>query len=85
MWIYAPRNLGNKGRQLIGQGGAQPVEFTIGKGEVIRGLEQGIIGMKAGGRRSLIIPIEMGFGAQGTQDVPPNAILLAEFELLKVD
>ena len=64
----------------------QPFQFTIGKGKVIQGWEQGFAGMKVGGTRKLTIPPELGYGAQGAGGViPPNATLVFDVELLAVN
>ena len=63
----------------------QPFAFTIGAGQVIRGWEEGVDGMQVGESRRLIIPPELGYGAEGAGDViPPNATLVFEIELLSV-
>ena len=63
----------------------QPFEFTLGQGQVIPGWEQGIQGMKVGGKRRLTIPPEMAYGKQGYGGViPPNATLVFEVELLDI-
>lgn len=63
----------------------QPFDFTLGSG-VIEGWSQGVAGMKEGGKRKLIIPPSLGYGAQGAgNDIPPNATLIFEIELLKVN
>ena len=59
-----------------------PFSFTIGEGRVIQGWERGLIGMKEGGRRLLIIPPSLGYGATGIGSIPPNATLIFEVELL---
>ena len=59
--------------------------FSLGRGEVIRGWDEGVAGMKIGGQRTLTIPPDMGYGARGAGGViPPNATLLFEVELLAV-
>jgi FKBP-type peptidyl-prolyl cis-trans isomerase FkpA len=62
-----------------------PFDFRLGAGHVIRGWDQGVAGMKVGGKRKLTIPPEMGYGSHGAGGViPPNATLVFEVELLAV-
>jgi FKBP-type peptidyl-prolyl cis-trans isomerase len=62
-----------------------PFDFTIGNGEVIKGWEEGVAGMKVGGKRQLRIPPALGYGAEGSPpDIPPNAILIFDIKLLGV-
>jgi FKBP-type peptidyl-prolyl cis-trans isomerase len=64
----------------------QPFTFELGHGEVIKGWDQGVKGMKEGEKRQLVVPAALGYGASGTPDgtIPPNATLVFEVELLKV-
>lgn len=67
------------------QQGRQPFVFTVGGGQVIKGWDEGLLGMKVGGQRRLIIPPDKGYGVQGAAGViPPNATLVFEIELLDV-
>jgi FKBP-type peptidyl-prolyl cis-trans isomerase len=64
----------------------KPLDFTLGGGEVIPGWDQGVAGMKVGGKRKLTIPPKLGYGARGAGGViPPNATLVFEVELLKIN
>ncbi len=64
----------------------QPFSFSLGAGDVIPGWDQGVAGMKVGGKRKLTVPPELGYGARGAGGViPPNATLVFEVELLKIN
>ncbi len=64
----------------------QPFSFQLGAGQVIQGWDQGLVGMKVGEKRRLFIPSTLGYGAQGAEGViPPNATLIFEVEMLKIE
>ncbi|MDR2672210.1 MAG: FKBP-type peptidyl-prolyl cis-trans isomerase [Coriobacteriales bacterium] len=60
----------------------EPFEFTLGQARVIKGWDAGVVGMKVGGKRLLTIPPDLGYGANGTGNIPPNSTLIFEIELL---
>ncbi|PJI38894.1 FKBP-type peptidyl-prolyl cis-trans isomerase [Ferrovibrio sp.] len=78
---------GEKGRQFdSSRTRGQPFSFPLGGGRVIKGWDEGVVGMKVGGQRSLIIPPQLGYGAQGAGGgvIPPNATLIFDVELIDV-
>lgn len=83
---YTGRLLNGKVFDTSKKPGATPFEFILGGGQVIRGWDEGIVGMKVGGRRILTIPAALGYGSQGTPDgaIPPNSTLKFEVELRKI-
>ncbi len=85
-WIYDASRPDSKGTQFDTSHGRGPFMFTIGVGEVIAGWDQGFDGMRVGGTRRLIIPPDLGYGAEGTPGgpIPPHAGLVFEMELLDV-
>jgi FKBP-type peptidyl-prolyl cis-trans isomerase len=81
-WLYIA---GEKGRQFdSSRTRGQPFSFPLGGGRVIKGWDEGVAGMKVGGQRTLIVPPQLGYGAQGVGGgvIPPNATLIFDVELL---
>ena len=82
-WLYNNGAKGTKFDSSVDRG--QPFQFTLGAHQVIAGWDEGVAGMKVGGKRTLIIPPELGYGARGAGGViPPNATLMFDIELLGV-
>lgn len=85
-WLYNPNAAGNKGAQFdSSRTRNQTFAFVLGAGTVIRGWDQGVLGMRVGGTRTLIIPSSLGYGSQGSGGtIPPNSALVFEIELVSV-
>jgi peptidylprolyl isomerase len=82
-WLYENGAKGKKFDSSLDRG--QPFQFTLGAHQVIAGWDEGVAGMKVGGKRTLIIPPELGYGARGAGGaIPPNATLIFDVDLLQV-
>ena len=80
-WLYVD---GERGKRFDSSRGGEPFSFQLGAGDVIKGWDAGIVGMKPGGIRTLIIPPAAGYGAEGDDTIPPDSWLMFEVELLKI-
>jgi len=80
-WIYDPSKVDKKGLQFDTSIGRTAFTFTLGSGSVIKGWEQGIVGMKVGGIRRLVIPPSLAYGSTRNNSIPPNATLVFDIEL----
>lgn len=84
-WLYDDDAEQNKGMEFDSSYEREPFTIPLGAGVVVKGMEDGIVGMKVGGLRTLVIPSEMAYGSNGAGDViPPDAALIFEVELLQV-
>ena len=86
-WLYEATAKDNKGKQFdSSRTQGQPFRFPLGAGNVIKGWDQGVIGMKIGGSRRLIIPADMAYGDSGAGGViPPGATLVFDIDLVAIE
>ena len=84
LWMYDPAGSNGKGQQIQTSVGGTPFPFVLGTGAVIAGWDRGVPGMLIGGRRRLVLPPELAYGAAGNPPIPGNASLVFEIELLSV-
>lgn len=80
-WLYSETATGHKGTQFDTLTTGAGYTFKLGAGKVIAGFEEGVIGMKVGGKRTVMIPSNKGYGAAGTNGIPPNSGLVFDIEL----
>jgi FKBP-type peptidyl-prolyl cis-trans isomerase FkpA len=83
-WFFDADSPEQKGPQFDSSTGRQPLVFTLGVGQVIAGWDVGLVGMKAGGLRRLVIPPSLAYGRLRNGIVPPNATLVFDIELVEV-
>jgi FKBP-type peptidyl-prolyl cis-trans isomerase FkpA len=86
-WMYEASAADKKGKEFDSSANSgQPFRFVIGGGQVIKGWDQGVAGMKIGGRRKLIVPADLAYGADGAGGViPPGATLVFEVSLIGIE
>ena len=86
-WLYDEKAKDHHGAKFDSSfDHGEPFAFMLGQGSVIAGWDQGVAGMHVGGKRTLLIPPALGYGANGAgDDIPPNASLVFEVELLKAE
>jgi FKBP-type peptidyl-prolyl cis-trans isomerase FkpA len=86
-WLFDTLAANRQGKKFdSSRDRGEPFRFAVGQGQVIKGWDEGIVGMKVGGQRRLVIPSQFGYGATGSGgSIPPNADLLFDVELLAVE
>jgi FKBP-type peptidyl-prolyl cis-trans isomerase FkpA len=86
-WLYETSAPDKKGKEFdSSRNGGQPFKFTVGGGQVIKGWDEGVLGMKVGGKRRLTIPADMAYGDVGAGGViPPGATLIFDVDLVAIE
>jgi FKBP-type peptidyl-prolyl cis-trans isomerase FkpA len=86
-WLYESSAPDKKGKEFDSSTGKEPFRFKVGAGEVIRGWDQGVVGMKVGGQRRLVIPADLAYGSEGAGGgvIPPGATLVFDVELVAIE
>jgi FKBP-type peptidyl-prolyl cis-trans isomerase FkpA len=85
-WLYEASAADKKGRQFDSSlSSGQPFRFVVGSGQVIKGWDQGVLGMKVGGRRRLTVPPDLAYGDGGAGPIPPGATLIFEVDLIGIE
>ena len=84
LWLYDSTKADQKGMMVQTTVGSSPFSFALGGGQVIKGWDTGVVGMRVGGLRRLVIPPSLAYGAAGNGPIPGNATIIFEVELLGV-
>jgi FKBP-type peptidyl-prolyl cis-trans isomerase FkpA len=84
LWLYDSSKPENKGLQLESTAGGDPFSFRLGAFQVIEGWERGVVGMRVGGQRRLVVPPDLAYGDSRSGMVPPNATLVFDIEVATV-
>jgi FKBP-type peptidyl-prolyl cis-trans isomerase FkpA len=84
-WLYDPSKPDGKGLLFDTSAGTEPYQFTLGAGLVIQGWDKGLVGMKTGGIRRLVVPPSLGYGNVRNSSIPPYSSMVFEIELVNVN